>query len=352
MSNATQRIQDAKNTLGSDLVILGHHYQHDSVIQHCDLTGDSLELARNVAGLSSRYIVFCGVIFMGESAALLVDKNQQVFMPDLDASCIMSDMAPDPVVYNVLEQLKKSGKKVVPLTYVNSSAAVKAVVGAEDGASCTSANAGTMLQWCLDRGDSVLFLPDKNLALNTADVLGIPDAERRVIDITRGGRNIDPNVALGAKLLIWPGCCAIHSIRMKVSHIEQARAAHPDCTIIVHPECSPEVVQAADVSGSTSKIIKYCEEAPAGATIYIGTEINLVERLMKRFAGEKTIIPLQRSACKNMAKNTEDKLAFLLEDLVQAHRSGTPPKAEPVTVDDETAANARLCLERMLEACS
>ncbi len=352
MSTVSQRIHEAKKALGSDLVILGHHYQHDNVIQHCDLTGDSLELARNVAKLSSRYIVFCGVIFMGESAALLVDKNQQVFMPDLDASCIMSDMAPDPVVHNVLERLKESGKKVVPLTYVNSSAAVKAVVGAEGGASCTSANAKSMLQWCLDRGDSVLFLPDKNLAINTADTLGIPDVERRVIDITRGGLNIDPDVALGAKLLIWPGCCAIHSIRMKIKHIEQARATHPDCTIIVHPECSPEVVKAADVSGSTSTIIKYCEEAPAGSTIYIGTEINLVERLMKRFAGEKTILPLERSACKNMAKNTEDKLADLLDDIVRSHQSGTPPKAEQVTVDEETAASARLCLERMLEACT
>ncbi|MFW5733665.1 MAG: quinolinate synthase NadA [Oceanidesulfovibrio sp.] len=351
MSNATQRIEAARKTLGSDLVILGHHYQHDNVIRHCDLTGDSLELARKVADLSSPYIVFCGVIFMGESAALLVGSDQQVFMPDLNASCIMSDMAPDPVVHNVMERLKASGKTIVPLTYVNSSAAVKGVVGENGGASCTSANAEAMLRWCLDRGDSVLFLPDKNLARNTADALGVPDVERRVIDITKGGQNIAPEVALNTRLLIWPGCCAIHAIRMKVSHIEEARAAHPDCTVIVHPECTPDVVRAADISGSTSVIIKYCEQAPAGSTIFVGTEINLVERLQKRFAGEKDIRPLKRSACKNMAKNTEDKLADLLDDLVESHRSGSRPKAEPVTVDEETAGNARLCLERMLEAC-
>ncbi|QJT08063.1 quinolinate synthase NadA [Oceanidesulfovibrio marinus] len=352
MSNAAQRIEEIRGALGSDLVILGHHYQHDSVIQHCDLTGDSLELARKVANLSARYIVFCGVFFMGEAAALLVEPEQKVFMPDRTASCTMSEMAPGPLVGNVMDWLKSSGKTIVPLTYVNSSAAVKGIVGANGGATCTSANAEIMLQWCMGRGDAVFFLPDKNLALNTANTLALPDSLRMVLDIRRGGSNIQPDVVREKQLLIWPGCCSIHAARFKVRQIEEARVKHPDCTVIVHPECTPEVVQASDVSGSTSTIIRYCEDAPAGATIYIGTEINLVERLVQRYAGEKNIVPLAHSACQNMAKNTEDKLADLLDDIAKSHEKGTPTKAEPVTVDPGTAANARSSLERMLEACA
>ncbi len=347
-----ERIRELKTRLGDDVVILGHHYVHDDVIRHCDLSGDSLELARRVPEQSARYIVFCGVFFMGESAALLVKPGQSVHMPDTQASCIMSDMAPADRVEAVLARLQASGKTIVPLTYVNSSAAVKGVVGAAGGTVCTSANATTMLEWCRQRGDAVLFLPDKNLAMNTANQLGMPEAQRRVLDIRQDGAFVDPQAAAEAELLMWPGCCAIHSIRFKATQIEAARQTHPGCKIIVHPECSPEVVDASDAAGSTSTIIRYCADAPAGAVVYVGTEINLVERLAARHAGEKTILPLRHSACLNMGKNSEARLAVLLEDLATAAAEDRAPRAETITVAPETAEHARVALTRMLEACA
>ena len=335
----SERITTIRRSRGDSLAILAHHYQRDAVVAHADILGDSLELSRKVAGLSAKHIVFCGVYFMAETAAMLAGPGQRVLIPARDAACVMSEMAPAALVETVLERLGAAGRDVLPLTYVNSSAAVKAVVGARGGSVCTSANAGKMLRWALDQGRGVLFLPDKMLGQNTCDALGVPPQRRHILDIRGGGAKLDLDAARQAEVLLWPGQCVIHS-RFKARDIAAERAAHPGVRVVVHPECSPETVQAADAAGSTSFIIKYVAEAPKGAEIVIGTEINLVSRLARRYQGEKTIRPLCVSACSNMAKGTEENLLALLEGL---------DAAAPVTVPDAVCAPARAAVTRMLE---
>lgn len=339
-----ERIDAARNKLGDDVIIFAHHYQNDHVVRHADIVGDSLELARKVAALKAKHIVFCGVYFMAESAALLAQTGQEVYIPDPAADCVMSEMAPASLVAEALERLNAGNRKVVPVAYVNTSAAVKAVCGRFDGTVCTSANAPKILSWALQQGDAVLFLPDKNLAMNTADQLGMPAATRLVLDIRKKGQLISPEAAADHTLLMWPGCCAIHH-GFKAKQIEEARKAYVDARVVVHPECPPSVVQAADSAGSTSHIIRYVAEAPKGATVIVGTEINLVNRLAKQYAGEKTILPLAEIGCSNMAKVTQAKLAALLEGIA----SGKSPLA-PVKVAMDEAEPARLALQRMLDA--
>lgn len=344
MTQNTTTIESVRKLLGDRLVIMGHHYQNDQVIQHVDIKGDSLELARKVEQLDAEHIVFCGVYFMGESAALLAREGQHVYLPESDANCVMSQMAPAQRVETVLDSLAARGRKIVPLTYVNSSVAVKSVVGRHGGSVCTSANAETMLRWAKEQGDAVLFVPDKNLGRNTAKRLGIPDAEWHMLDIRKEGAALDLEAADNASLLLWPGCCAIHA-RFNLRQIQTMRELHPDVSIVVHPECSPEVVDAADGSGSTSFIIKYVAEAPVGATIAIGTEVNLVERLAEEYQGRKTILPLLESSCSHMARVTEAKLAKCLSDII----NGRP---DPVRIPMDLTDGARVALERMLNACS
>jgi len=342
MTQPGESIKRIKDKLGPNLTIMGHHYQNDSIIQHVDLKGDSLELARKVSDISSKHIVFCGVYFMAESAALLAGPDQSVHTPSADAKCVMSEMAPVGLVERVLDKVLSTGRRIIPLTYVNSSAAVKAVCGRNNGAVCTSANADRMLEWALAQGEGVLFLPDRNLALNTAAKLSVKGL---VLDIRSGGDRIDPRVCEKYPLLVWPGCCATH-FRFRASHIRDIRKNDPGAKIIVHPECPPEVVELADDSGSTSKIIKYCDQAEAGSTVYVGTELNLVLRLAKEQKDRIRVRPLLKSICSNMAKTDEPRLAGLLEAI-----SGRG-EAEPVRVPEDTAENARLALARMLEACS
>ncbi len=344
MTTHSDTISAIRKALGSRLAIMGHHYQADSVIRHVDLKGDSLELARKVSSVDAEHIVFCGVYFMGESAALLARPGQKVYLPEEDANCVMSQMAPAARVDAVLNRLNASGRTIVPLTYVNSSIGVKAVCGKHGGSVCTSANAETMMRWAMDRGDAILFIPDKNLARNTAGTLGIPEADWHMLDIRQDGNAVDTAAAERAKLLLWPGLCAIHA-RFNLRQIETARAAHPGISVIVHPECSPEVVRASDAAGSTSFIIKFVQQAPEGASIAIGTEINLVERLAQEYKGRKTIVPLLESSCSHMASVTEAKLAITLQDV----QNGT---AEQVRVPVGFEDHARTALERMLEACA
>lgn len=338
-----EQIAMVRDVMGKRIVVMAHHYQHDDVIRHADIVGDSLELARRIEELKAEYIVFCGVYFMAETAAIMAGPFQYVRLPDTEADCIMAAMAPAARVEAVLTHLAAStGRTIIPITYVNSSAEVKAVVGKLGGAVCTSANADKMVAWGLTQGDAVCFLPDKNLALNTADALSIPESERVMLDVRGDGRNVDPEAAKRARLFIWPGMCAIHH-RMKVEHVEAARAATPGGLIVVHPECRPEVVRLADASGSTRRIIEYCDEAPDGATIYVGTEINLVMRLAARHAPGKRILPLLPSACENMAKITEAKLLRCLQKVLSECRVVVPePLIEP----------ARLAINRMLEVGS
>lgn len=343
MSTTAEAIAALKKTLGDSVCIMGHHYQQERVVAHCEITGDSLELARRVADITAPHIVFCGVYFMAESAALLARPGQQVHLPETAANCVMSQMTPATRVQEALERLTATGRRVVPLAYVNTSLAVKAVVGRFGGAVCTSANARVMLRWALDQGDSVLFLPDKNLGRNTARELGLDERDQHILDIRRKSSMAEPLEKINARLLLWPGCCAIHA-KFKPEQIAALRAEHPDCLIAVHPECSPEVVRAADGAGSTSYLINYAAQVPEGGTVVIGTETNLVERLRARHAGHHTVLRLRRAYCSHMAKVTEDKLLTTL----QAIQAGT---ARPVSVPAAHLAPARASLERMLDAC-
>lgn len=344
MSLAIQeRISSAKAELGERLCILGHHYQDDRVLVQADRRGDSLELARFIPDLSSEYIVFCGVKFMAESAAILARPGQEVFLPAPDADCVMAKTAPAALAGQVLDRLSSDGRRVIPLTYINSSAEIKALCGERGGGTCTSANAVKMLDWAMGQGDAVLFLPDKNLANNTADALGIGPEERLLLNITGQGAGIDP---ARARLFLWPGCCPVH-MHFSSEHMDLARRAYPGIKIVVHPECRPEVAAAADAVGSTSFMIRYVQEAAAGSTIGVGTEINLVRRLAKRYAPDKTIVPLAESLCTNMAKVSPANLADLLDRIRH-----DPERAGAVRVDSEIADQARLALDRMLQACA
>lgn len=342
MSQLSEIIDNIRRRRGGDLAILGHHYQSDAVLKHTDHQGDSLELARLGRGLEARHIVFCGVFFMAESSAVLAAPGQKVHTPAREAKCVMSDMAPASVVSRVLGDLNAGGKRVVPLTYVNSSAAVKAACARYGGSVCTSANADRMLEWALRQGDAVLFLPDMNLGLNTADKLNLASGERRILDVRGGGSAACATGIPDERLLLWPGRCVIHH-RFKPEQISEARSRHPGARIVVHPECAPQEVALADAAGSTSFIIRYVAEASEGSTILIGTETNLVWRLADRWKGRRTVLPLRNSLCANMAKVTLAGLAGLLERL---------DEVAPVRVEAEVAEGARLALERMLEVCS
>jgi quinolinate synthase len=338
-AQTAQKIDAIRRERGSDMAILAHHYQTDAVVGHADILGDSLELSRKIASLSARDIVFCGVFFMAETAAMLAAPGQRIHIPAPDATCVMSEMAPAPLVAAVLDRLRQAGRDVLPLAYVNSSAAVKAVVGACGGAVCTSANAPKMLKWALEQGRGVLFLPDKMLGQNTCNTLGVAPNARHILDLRAGGAHLDLEAAARAEVLLWPGQCVIHA-RFKARDIAALRTASPQTLVVVHPECSPQTVAAADAAGSTSFIIKYVAEAPAGADIVIGTEVNLVNRLADQYRGQKSIRPLAVSACSNMAKGTQDNLLALLENL---------DAAVPVTVAEAVRAPAAAAVVRMLE---
>lgn len=346
MENSEQIINRIKTEMGDKLSILGHHYQTDDVIRFTDIQGDSLELARKITLLEAKHIVFCGVFFMAESAAILCREDQKIHIPDQSASCPMADMAEAGRVRKTLNILQKNGRKIIPLTYVNSSAAVKAVVGEFEGSVCTSANAKIMLNWALQQGDAVLFLPDRELGSNTGNILGIPEKERLLLpaDVIAGDPDlcVTPEAAENKRLILWPGYCPVHE-DFTLAAVRAVRADDPEAKIVVHPECSPAVVAETDGNGSTTFLIKYAEEAPDGTTIYIGTEENLVKRLAARYAGRKTVKPLLSSLCEDMGKITVDNLAETLKNL---------DTAAPVTVSDDIKKPARLALERMLAICS
>ncbi|WP_446423889.1 quinolinate synthase NadA [Mailhella sp.] len=338
------RIEALRQRYGRDLVILGHHYQADEIIDHVDIVGDSLELARRIPEIEARNIVFCGVYFMAESASLLARPGQRVFLPDHSADCAMARMARAEDVEKVLEKLTASGRRVLPLAYVNSSLAVKAVVGRFGGAVCTSSNARVMLEWAFRQADTVLFLPDRNLGRNTAGQLGIP-AEQQV-EIDAAGLTLDSEAAAQARLLLWPGCCPIHERLMKPEMVREFHRHFPGCRVLVHPECSPEVVALCDGSGSTAYLIKEAEKAAAEGrenALCIGTEFHLVRRLMERHADRINIIPLAQASCSDMEKVDAPRLLATLEQL----ESG----AGAVTVDEALKAPARDSLMRMLENC-
>jgi quinolinate synthase len=341
-----RRIARAKAALGSRLVILGHHYQRDEIIRWADFRGDSFKLSQQAAGRpEADYIVFCGVHFMAESADILAADHQAVVLPNLAAGCSMADMADEAQVRSCWAQLGETlGREApaVPVTYMNSSAALKAFCGERGGVVCTSSNATRVLTWAFERGDRVLFFPDEHLGRNTGDKLGIPDAEMVVWDPRRplGGNSVE--ALRRARLVLWRGWCSVHA-RFTVAQIEQARREHPGVTVIVHPECRREVVAAADLDGSTELILDTIRSAPAGSRWAVGTEINMVNRLAAEhpdkvvFCLDPVICP-----CSTMYRIHPAYLAWVLEALVDGR------VLNEIVVDEPVKAAARVALDRML----
>ena len=341
------RIRAARAQLGTTTVILGHHYQRDEVVRFADYTGDSYKLSRIAAETSAKCIVFCGVHFMAESADVLARNDQQVILPDLNAGCSMADMAEISQVEDCWDTLVSFGlaADTIPITYINSTAAIKAFCGENGGLVCTSSNCRAAMEWAFARGKRVLFLPDQHLGRNTGYAMGIPLEEMAVWDPwgLQGGQTSQDLAA--SKLVLWKGHCAVHQ-RFLPGHVDQVRAKYPGIQIIVHPECRWEVCQKADALGSTERLISLVEKAPSGSMFAIGTEIHLVNRLARRFAPEgKKIITLDDTGClcTTMFRITPQHLAWALENLVQGN------VVNRIQVRADVKKWARVALDRMLE---
>jgi quinolinate synthase len=340
MESVLNDIKEAKAALGSDVVILVHHYQRDEVIQFADFRGDSLQLSRRAAEQrAARYIVFCGVNFMAETAAMLCAPEQQVILPAGDAPCPMAKMADVDQAEEAWERLTAMwGEDITPITYQNSSAALKAFCGRRGGAVCTSSNAERLFDWALQERGHILFFPDEWLGKNSALALGIPRERIAVWDPEDGEKSAA--AAQDAQVVVWKGYCRVHTF-FTVEHVRQVREKFPGVQVIVHPECPVEVVAAADAYGSTAGIIRYVEQAPPGSVIAVGTEINMVARLDREHP-DKQIVPLTRSLCGAMYRTTP----LGLRDALQSCVAGEPINV--VRVDEETKRWANLALERML----
>jgi quinolinate synthase len=354
------RIRAAKATLGERVFILGHHYQRDEVIKHADARGDSYRLSVLAQEHDqAEYIVFCGVHFMAESADVLTGDHQQVILPDLNAGCSMADMADLDEVEEAWEALAAVTdiSRVIPITYMNSSAALKAFVGRHGGAVCTSTNARAILEWALGKGeragkesvgatgggDKVLFFPDQHLGRNTGLAMGYSLDDMRVWNPRQERGGLTEADCKDATLLLWKGHCSVHQ-RFLPEHIEAFRAEHPDGIVITHPECRSETCQMADQVGSTDFIIRAVNEAPTGSVIAVGTEIHLVNRLNDE-TPDKTVVSLDPliCPCSTMFRIDAPHLCWVLENLVAGEA------VNRITVDEETTEWARAALQRMLE---
>ncbi|MGI8467073.1 MAG: quinolinate synthase NadA [Pyrinomonadaceae bacterium] len=347
MSDAeiAERIEEARKELGSRVVILGHHYQRDDVIAHADLTGDSYQLSVMASQTDAEYIVFCGVHFMAESANILGQPHQKVILPDLGAGCSMADMANIEQVEDAWTQLREIGvlkQKVAPITYMNSTAAIKAFCGKNGGVVCTSSNAVPLFDTYLKEYDKMFFFPDQHLGRNTGAKFGIP-AEKMVLwnPFEELGGNTEEEL-LDAKLILWRGHCSVHG-RFKPWHVDQIRKQIPDVKVLVHPECPREVVDISDLNGSTSFIINTVEKSPAGSKWAIGTEVNLVNRLAKKFPDKEIrLLAPDLCMCATMYRIAPQNLAWAMENLTAGN------VVNEIVVDDETKHYALIALERMI----
>jgi len=345
------RIAAARRELGARVVILGHHYQRDEVIRFADFRGDSYKLAQEAARTSAEYIVFCGVHFMAESADVLAQNGQQVVLPDLNAGCSMADMAEIGQVESCWEQLVRlgltdeAGNGITPLTYMNSTAAIKAFVGERGGLVCTSSNAGSAFKWAFERNGKILFLPDQHLGRNTAFAMGIT-LEKCVVwnpFMPMGGLTEDE--LREATVILWKGHCSVHQ-RFLPEHVDKVRQRHPGIQVIVHPECRWDVCQKADGIGSTERLIKIIREAPAGSKFAVGTEIHLVNRMGREFQKEnKMVITLDDSGClcTTMFRISPQHLCWALENLVEGN------VVNRIQVSEDVKHWSRVALDRMLE---
>jgi len=345
------RIAAAKRELGDRVVVLGHHYQRDEVIRFADFRGDSYKLAKEAARTNAEYIVFCGVHFMAESADVLAHGGQRVILPDLNAGCSMADMAEIGQVEACWKQLVKlgitneQGHGITPLTYMNSTAAIKAFCGERGGVVCTSSNAPSAFKWALERNEKILFLPDQHLGRNTAFAMGIPLDQCVVWDpfMIMGGTTVER--LRKAKIILWKGHCSVHQ-RFLPEHVDVIRQRHPGIQVIVHPECRWEVCQKADGIGSTARLIKLIADAPAGTSFAVGTEIHLVNRMGKEFAKDnKMVVSLDDSGClcTTMFRISPQHLCWALENLVEGN------VVNRIKVDEEVKHWSKVALDRMLE---
>ncbi|MGW5209978.1 quinolinate synthase NadA [Streptomyces sp. NPDC004051] len=343
-----ERARAAKEKLGDKVFVLGHHYQRDEVIQFADVTGDSFKLAREAAARpQAEYIVFCGVHFMAESADILTGDDQKVVLPDLAAGCSMADMATAEQVAECWDVLTEAGiaDRVVPVSYMNSSADIKAFTGRHGGTICTSSNAKRALDWAFEQGEQVLFLPDQHLGRNTAvRDMGMSLEDCVVYNPHKPNGGLTADELRAAKMILWRGHCSVHG-RFSLDSVNDVRERIPGVNVLVHPECRHEVVAAADYVGSTEYIIKALEAAPAGSKWAIGTELNLVRRLANRFAPEgKEVVFLDKTVCFCSTMNRIDlpHLVWALESLAEGNL------VNRIEVDKETEEYAKLALERML----
>jgi quinolinate synthase len=341
-----RRITAARAKLGKRLVILGHHYQRDEVIKYADFTGDSFKLAQHAAAQrEAEFVLFCGVHFMAESADILTPPDVAVILPNMAAGCSMADMADPDDVFAAWDEITEAlgdATTVIPITYMNSAASLKAFVGEHGGLVCTSSNARKTFEWAFERGQKILFFPDQHLGRNTGWDMGIPLEEMVLWNWNRPNGGVSPEALRKAKVILWQGHCSTHQ-RFSTAQIERARAEHPGVQVIVHPECRWDVVQAADHNGSTEKILKTIREAPAGTTWGVGTEINMVNRLATEqqdkhvFCLDPVVCP-----CSTMYRIHPAYLAWVLEHLVDGR------VVNQVKVDDVTREWSLVALERML----
>jgi quinolinate synthase len=340
--NLTARIRARKAELGGRVVILTHHYQRRAVVALGDHQGDSYALCKIGAKASAAYIVFCGVHFMAESAVILARRDQKVFLPNPLAGCPMADMAAIDSVYGAWEELHHllPGNKIVPIAYMNSAADLKAFCGRNDGLICTSSNADKAFAWGFGRGEKLFFFPDEHLGRNTANKYGISRDQIFVWDFNFGPQNRDVDAIRRAKVIVWKGYCHVHSV-FQPHHVLQIREQYPGVKVVVHPECTEDVVALADSVGSTSHIVRYVEQQLPGSIIAVGTELNLVDRLSHQYPDRK-ILELAGQTCAmcvNMYRTTLADLAYTLDSI---------ETLRPMSVDEDVSIHARVALERML----
>ncbi len=342
-----EKIAKAKKELGKDLLILGHHYQMDDIIQFADIRGDSLALSQKASEISRiKYLVFCGVHFMAEVSDILTDNEVRVILPDIQAGCTMADMADIKDVetaWKGIREAKSTTDKIIPITYINCDAKLKAFVGRNGGSICTSGNAEKIIKWALSQGNKLFFFPDQHLGRNTSYKLGIPLDKMCVWQPKKEFGGNSKETIRDSQVILWDGCCSVHT-KFRKEHIDYWRKKEPNINIIVHPECTFDVTSNADYSGSTAVIIKTISEAPKGSKWAVGTESNLVGRLQKEHP-DKSVMNLAnfRCICGTMYRIRPPYLLYVLENLLEGK------VINQIKVDDEIAKYTKVALDRMFQ---